>query len=216
MHTIVVGATKGGVGKSTLAAALGVAAVAAGYRVVILDVDDQGSLVDWYHTRKACGGATEPRVLELERHIDVAVERAAEEGIDFLIIDTPPGSLRETMQAIELANFVLIPVRPSPIDTLAIKAMAEACEKAGVIFCFVLNATKPRSVMTQGAREMLKPLGPVLDIEIADRQVYASAMLTGATALEKEPNGPAAQEIALLWQEIEKRVPGRARAKRRA
>ena len=58
--------------------------------------------------------------------------------------------------------------------------------------------------MTEGARDFLKDKGDVLEVEMTDRQSYASAMMTGQTGPEKDK--AAKTEIAALWVAIEKRL----------
>ncbi len=53
MRTLTLVTQKGGVGKTTLAASLAVAAAQAGEKVVALDLDPQGSLGAWGDTRTA-------------------------------------------------------------------------------------------------------------------------------------------------------------------
>jgi len=53
MKTIAFVNSKGGTGKSTLAAAIGVAAEASGEKVFMIDLDPQGSLSAWGERRKA-------------------------------------------------------------------------------------------------------------------------------------------------------------------
>src|SRR6185503_5222191 len=50
LRTLVLVNSKGGTGKSTLAASLAVAASAVGEKVIALDLDPQGSLVSWGNT----------------------------------------------------------------------------------------------------------------------------------------------------------------------
>ena len=60
---------KGGVGKTTLATSLAIAAEAQGERVLLLDLDPQGSSLLWSQTR----GTSRPRTV-----IDVAPEKLNE------------------------------------------------------------------------------------------------------------------------------------------
>ncbi|RYF37158.1 MAG: ParA family protein, partial [Cytophagaceae bacterium] len=55
MQILVLASQKGGSGKSTLAAQLSVAAYEAGERVVVVDLDPQGSLTGWGSLRTADG-----------------------------------------------------------------------------------------------------------------------------------------------------------------
>lgn len=203
MPMLVLAATKGGVGKTTLAAALAVEASRKSQRVAIVDLDPQQSLARWHELRtNETGDAERPALIPVGKYPDEALADAAAGEWDWVIVDCPPGSVRRTDQGVASADLVLIPSRPSPLDVEAIDVMVELCEDRP--FLFVLNATAPRSAMTAGARQYLASKGDVLDVEITNRQSYASAMILGGTASEKD--GPARAEIAALWEAIVKRV----------
>jgi hypothetical protein len=96
------------------------------------------------------------------------------------------------------------------LDAEGIVIMKELCERAAKPFAFVLVRTHAkRQAMVQGARKFLEDLGDVIDVEIADRAAYQSAMLTGHTGPEK--NRDAKAEIEALWAAIQKRVAGGTR-----
>lgn len=59
MRTVMVAKQKGGVGATTLARELGVAAAVAGKRVVFVDLDPQGTLRGWWN-RRTEGSGREP------------------------------------------------------------------------------------------------------------------------------------------------------------
>src|SRR5262245_6117432 len=102
MITIAVVNSKGGVGKTTLAAALSVhAAQEEGVkrRVGIVDLDPQQSLAQWWqrrgHPENQPGS---PTILAGTDSAVEAVERATESGLyDLLFLDGPPAFL-EMMQ----------------------------------------------------------------------------------------------------------------------
>jgi chromosome partitioning protein len=212
MPTIVMAATKGGSGKTTLAAALAVEAARHG-RVGMLDLDPQQSLARWHELRSDGDAKTDnPHLIDTGKYPDRTLARAVRDDWDWLIVDCPPGSLRISAQGIAHADLVVIPARPSPLDVEAIDVMAELCVQYERPFVFVLNAVVPRDGgMVAGARSYLTVKGEVLDIEIANRLAYASAMVGGRTAGEKD--GPAKAEIAALWKAIVARV--RAATKKR-
>ena len=88
MKIIALAAAKGGVGKTTLAAALAVAAARSGAAVGLVDLDPQGSVRRWWNAR----------ALPAPLHLKLAPERlararAALRGVplDFLVFDCPPG-----------------------------------------------------------------------------------------------------------------------------
>ena len=63
------------------------------------------------------------------KYIDPAIDKAKSEQIEILIIDCPPGSIATTAQVVALADFVLIPSRPSPLDTEAMDAVVELARR---------------------------------------------------------------------------------------
>jgi chromosome partitioning protein len=215
MNVLCLAGTKGGTGKSTLAAALAVEASRKS-RAAVLDLDAQQSLARWHELRVGeIGAADRPALLVAGRHPDRAIAKARENGLDWLVIDCPPGSIRHTAAGIGEADLVLIPARPSPLDVEAIGVMADLCKEHGRDFAFVLNATTQRDrEMTAGARQYLAQFGDVLDIEVTNRVPYADAMGYGATGAENDK--AAAAEIAALWLATTKRLAsGRKLAKKK-
>src|ERR1700712_2008158 len=111
--------TKGGTSKSTLTRHVAVAATQAGHKVVIMDCDQQATLRDWGLERKA-----PPEVIgetsTSRRYVEQALDKIRETGTDLVVIDTP-GSLEGgySNNAIAVADFVVIPCRPSGEDTAA-------------------------------------------------------------------------------------------------
>lgn len=104
MRTITVAFQKGGIGKSTTAAALAQAAAAKGYRVLAIDADPQGNLS--YSLGTAGGAGT----LELIEGTAAAAEliQNTEQGIDAIpanwnlaAVQSSPGSARRLRQALE-------------------------------------------------------------------------------------------------------------------
>ena len=91
MKKIALIAQKGGVGKTTVAVNLAVAAQAAGVRTVLFDLDPQESAVVWSDRRKA----ELPHVEFLtERRLPDALKAAEVQGFGLAIIDTDRKSTR--------------------------------------------------------------------------------------------------------------------------
>ena len=199
MKTLSLVASKGGVGKSTLAACLAVEGVQRSLSVVVADLDPQGSLVDWRKSRAQeepyYANTTTGRLGEGRRLL-------ASDGADLLIVDTPPGHLATLEAAARESDALLVPVKPSPVDLRAIGPTIEIIKRVGVSFAFVLNMTVSRSLVTDEAREVLAEFGPVAPGSIAHRVDYARAMMAGMTAPEVS-HGAAAAEISALYDFIE-------------
>jgi chromosome partitioning protein len=121
----------------------------------------------------------------------------------FCFIDTAPSRTDETAVLFDLADLVLVPIRPSPSDLWAASATVELLKRENVPFLFVLNQAKANASITAQAAASLSHHGPVAETFIGDRVPYAAAMTDGRTALEITPKGPAAIETAALWQNIQ-------------
>ena len=114
MRILASAAHKGGVGKTTLAAHLAVEAERVGAGpVVLLDTDPQESLTDWHKVRVP----DHPTLLSptLKTLPNMIAELRAR-GAALAIVDTPPGSRVAISAALAVADLVLIPAQPSPID----------------------------------------------------------------------------------------------------
>lgn len=200
MQTIVINSQKGGSGKTTLCAHLSVEAERAGDGpVFLIDTDPQGTLTTWHEKRQS----------ELPRRVELPFEGIAEglkllrqHGARLCFIDTAPSRTHETAALFQLANLVLVPIRPSPSDLWAASATVELLKRDRISFLFVLNQVKANAGITAQAAAALSHHGPVAETFIGDRVPYAAAMTDGRTAIELTPKGPAAAETASLWQNI--------------
>jgi chromosome partitioning protein len=212
MPTLVFAACKGGSGKTTLSAAIAAEALRRKETVALLDLDPQQSLARWHELRvESVGEDLSPMLVPTPlgkkgRHIDSTIAVALANELDWLLVDTAPGSVVIVEQAIAAADLVLIPVRPSPLDVEAVDTVVEICQEQGKPFAFILNGTTARSSMTTGAKRYLDARGPVLDGEVVNRQTHAVAMMSGKTAAETDPKGPAAAEISDLMKAIVARL----------
>jgi chromosome partitioning protein len=201
MRTVAMAATKGGVGKTTLTAALSVRAAAERARVAMIDLDPQGSLTRWWELR---GEVDNPRLIRGVDTVHEAVELLRMDGWEWLFIDTPPAMLTIIDPAIRSADLVLIPVRPSALDVMAVDPIVELCKEHDKRFGFLLNAAEPRSRLTETAVKYLEHEGDVLDQHVNYRQPYIAAMTAGKTGPEVERDGKAREEVDGLWRNVKK------------
>jgi chromosome partitioning protein len=113
MRSILVLNAKGGSGKTTLATNLAGYYAAEGARVVLADVDPQGSSIDWLAQR----ADTFPRITGVEAHNrTLRVPRST----DVVVIDAPSRTHDDQLVTLlRRAQTVLIPVVPSPLDIRA-------------------------------------------------------------------------------------------------
>ena len=201
MQVIAVVSQKGGVGKSTLAVHLATAANAQGQRVLLLDLDPQGSAMEWANRR----GDLPPDVSGANpASIGKEIERAKIEGYALVVVDTAPHADHAALQAARAADLVAIPCRPSTFDIAAISATLDLCKLANKQALVVINAAPVRSRVTQEAQEaIIEKGGKVSSVVIHQRVAFQHCMITGQTAGEFEPDGPAAREISRLLANLQ-------------
>ncbi|MBI1778344.1 MAG: ParA family protein [Proteobacteria bacterium] len=209
---IVVAATKGGVGKTTLTLNLAAAAEAAGDGPsAMLDMDPQGSLTHLYNRRGRDGGPVMLARGEGDLAETLAVARRS--GIRMVVIDTPPAFLDMIRACVAVADLVVVPARPSPLDLEAVGPTIDIVEAAGKPLVLVVNAAKPRTRLKSDAGRVLAQHGKVAPVDLVDRIVYSEAMIDGLAATEYDPLGPANKEVGQLYEYIERQLrrrPGAA------
>lgn len=200
MKTIVVTSQKGGSGKTMLTAHLAVEAERAGDGPAwLIDTDRQATLTRWHERRHA---ETPQRAdVRLER-IEAGLTTLGGQGAAYCFIDTAPTISAQTSSLLLLADFVVIPVRPSPSDLWAVTETVQLVKNAGKPFLFVMTQAKPQASITAQAVAALSEHGRVAKSFITDRVGYAAAMTGGSTAPEITPKGPVATEVANLWQDM--------------
>ena len=192
---------KGGSGKSTLSLHWAVEAEQAGRRVVLADMDVQGSCSSWFAKRPA----QTPLLIQsqpgtIEEHISAC--RA--DGIDLVFIDTPPDIDTKAVHAARVSDLVVIPTRPSVLDLEAIGGTVELLRGIGKPAVVILNQAPARSGVTEEARTALAGYGlPICPVAILNRIALSRALIDGRVAKEIEAEGKAAAEILGSWQWIQ-------------
>ena len=200
MYVIAIASQKGGSGKTTIAAHLAVrAGLADNGPIVLIDTDPQGSLAEWWHAR----AADTPQLATVKPEALAAnLAELRSYGTAIAIIDTPPALTGSIEQVIALADFILIPVRPSPHDLRAAGGTVELARKAGKPFMFIVNSASPRASLTAQAVAALSEHGRVAPVILYQRTEYAASMIDGRTVSETAASGRSAQEIAGLWESV--------------
>ncbi len=194
MKKIALIAQKGGVGKTTIAVNL---AVAAGLKTALFDLDPQESAVIWADRRKSAS----PHVEFLtERRLPEALKAAEQGKFDLVIIDTPPAAGPQAFTAAQAADLILIPCRPSLVDLDAIRRTAQLVKSAGIPAFVVFNAA-PHSATTllEDARAIVVGAGLTpTSVVLRERSAYRASWPLGKTVVETEPKSKAAKEMAEL------------------
>lgn len=201
MKTLAIISQKGGVGKTTIATALAVAAEARGRQAAVFDLDPQASATFWKDMREADSPAVASVAAARLGHM---LKAAADSGCQLAVIDAPPFAKDIAYEAAQQADFILIPTRPAVLDVMAMTKTLELVKHYGKPAAVVLTFCP-----TQGGREIadtedaVKAMGATLaPVRIHTRVSYPRAQQTGLTAQEFEPDGKAAQEILQLYDYV--------------
>ncbi len=204
MQTLAVLSQKGGAGKTTLALHLASEATAQGRRVLLLDLDPQGSAMLWARSR----GDREPDVSPVhEAAMGQELARARAEGYDLAVIDTAPHADRAALQAARASDLVVVPCRPAVFDLGAIEATLDVCRLAKRPAVVVLNAAPIRSRVVEEAGAAIRGAGATISPVIVHQRVaFQHCLNDGRTAGEFEPGGAAAGEIASLLADVTTRM----------
>jgi chromosome partitioning protein len=197
---------KGGTGRTTLAVALAAEARARGRRTLLVDIDPRGDAHAW----SLGAGALAPPTLRLPGADGQAERlRALAFGHDLTVIDTPADPEQLACIA-EIAEFILIPCRPSPMDAWAAVDAVSTCLCAPRMdgwrlqVAVVPNAVDPRTTIGAALPNDLRTLGlPVLECSVARRIAHQEMMAHGSTASLDAPGSAAAREIGELLDAIE-------------
>lgn len=211
MRTITLVTQKGGAGKTTVATSLAVAAQQAGETVAAFDLDPQGSLVEWGRIRAKAEepAITDPRLPVVERfpldriaQIKTMLSSLEKKGVTLTILDTAGADNPTTHAAMEASTFCLVPIRPTRLDLLAVRATVQAIMRSGKQFAFVLNqcSTIPRNSRANDTATGLASIGFMAEPLLLLRNDYQDAFAAGMGVTEYATDGKAADEIRQLWK----------------
>lgn len=207
-HIITIAQQKGGTGKTTVAANLGVEMGRRGLRVALVDSDPQGSLGRWFMSRRERLG---PEGAGLTFRTASAWGVAYEtEGLarehDLVLVDTPPKIDADLKPALRAASLVLVPVAVSHVDLWATEAVVDLAERVERPVLVVLNRAAARARLTADVEASLAGLGVSrAATSLGQRVAWAETMGQGLGVAEGR--SPAARaEIAALAEEIASRL----------
>ena len=202
---------KGGIGKSTITANLAGELVALGRRVAVLDTDPQQSLVKWAGIGEGIlADVIEAIETDHPQQFRKVVDRAAKVA-DCILIDTPPGFADPALLAALLADVVLLPAGPSPLDVMAAGEALESAREARAqrggkkpLIRFIPCKTQSVTTLSRDLAGSLAKLGEKVLPAIGLRVAIAESALAGLTVREYARNSAAAAEFRALAVELEK------------
>ncbi len=207
---LVVGNTKGGVGKTTLAVNLTIARALAGRDVLLVDGDEQGTAISFTELRTEQLG--QPGYTAVSLHgaaIRTQVRQLAPKYAD-VVIDVggrDTGSLRA---ALTVADTLLIPVQPRSFDLWAIDSITALVKEAREInerlrVVAILNAADAQGSDNDAAAQQLSEVDGIeyLPTSVGRRKAFPNAASAGRSVLEQASRDQkAVQELAAIISHV--------------
>ena len=202
MRTIAVIALKGGSGKTTVATHLALAAHRRGLDTLVVDLDPQHSARDVLAAREEpgppCIVSTGPKLLSAQ-FAAVGLRK------DLMVIDTAAGALEDVGEALALADYAVMVVRPTLLDIAGLVRTYQMVRRLKKPATVVVNQAPVARESNEaplvkralrGLEYMQAPLAPVI---LRNRAIYQTGLETGRSA-EELSDRAAAREIATLWE----------------
>lgn len=205
MKVIAVLNQKGGSGKTTIATHLARGLQLQGHSVLLVDSDQQGSARDW----RAVDEDNPVPVIGLDRPtLDKDLKNVSDK--EFVVIDGSPQATNLALSAIKAADFVLIPVQPSPYDVWATSDLVDLVQQriemtdGKLKAAFVVSRAIQNTNIGKEVAAVLQDYNlPVLDARIVQRVSYPNSASVGKTVFETESSkSSTVTEITQLVNEV--------------
>ena len=197
MKVLAVLSQKGGVGKTTLATSLAVAAESDGKSVAVVDLDPQATATFWQDIR----GKDTPAVISIQPiRLPAVLKAAKEQGTDLVIIDGAAVQREIAYDAAAVSDFVLVPTKPAVFDIKSMSDTIKAVQQHEKPLAIVLNMIAPTGVENTDAFDAAQVLGvDICPVTIGNRKAFFRSQGEGLAVQEFEPGGKAAEEIQDLY-----------------
>lgn len=197
---------KGGVGKTTTAVNLGAALALQGSNVLLVDMDQQRSLLR--HTRN------------LPASVNISSESSNAKGLpsllgksaaDWMIIDCGPTLGPESAAALTLSHLVIAPTPPRYLDMAGFAELRETVEAARqrvntfLKLKILLTMRESRVTLQHEFEVQLRTAfgSDVLQTVIPKAAAFEKSAAAGTTLLHNAPRSPGAKAYRALAQEIQ-------------
>lgn len=197
---------KGGAGKTTVATNLACQLHADGDKVLLVDLDPQGSATDWYEAQDEDKAG--PEVIQMGKKLHQALPKIAG-SYDWVIIDGAPNVADLAATAVRAADAVLIPVQPSPYDIWAcsdlvqlIQARMIATDGLPRTAFLISRAIKGTKLSREVEDALLEYELPVFKKVTTQRVDYVNTAKNGGSVMDLGDDNSARFEIKMIAKEL--------------
>lgn len=207
---IVVGGIKGGTGKTTLVTNLAVMRCINGYKILLVDSDDQRSLSDWSEHRQSLGVETSwPTVSITGKTTDKQIKQMYA-NYDDVLVDVGGHESFSQRSALLAADVFIVPFKPRAFDMFTVGKVKDLVDEAKVynpklkVFA-VLNQADVRGSDNNEAMELLESIEQFTSIDsvIRYRKSFGNASAKGLGVTELAvPDKKANDEMASLYKHV--------------
>jgi chromosome partitioning protein len=198
---------KGGAGKTTLVAQLAVALAARRKTVALVDIDPQGSLTRWFQVRREAGIESGIELTSVTGWRAQAAVEKLKSTHDFVLVDSAPHAEIEAKIAVRVADLILVPIQPSPLDLWATTPTLELARAEKRPVLIVVNRVQSRMKLAEALIAKIAELDVlVAEATLGNRTSFAASMLEGRGVAETAPKTKAGEELTALTNEIIRRL----------
>ena len=192
--------SKGGSGKTTIATNLARGLQRAGRSVLIADTDPQGTAAEWANLRAE--GSDLPPVVGVSKATLKEHMRDVGSAYDVVVMDGAAKLQAISVEALKVADVVLLPVRPSGADLWAVEDLVDLIHTRQDVTggrpaaAFVVSQQIVGTNLAGEVGDVLDAYElPVLDGRTSQRVAYTEALSTGTTVLDMAAGSKAAAEV---------------------
>lgn len=198
---------KGGVTKSTIARALGVAFTLLGWKTKLIDLDTKQATITQWHQRRLAAGITPDVPCQMFGNVASAARMGGE--ADLYIFDGTPHATTETVEIAKLCDMLVLPTGLSIDDMEPTVTLANTlADKHGIpVERMVFTLAKAGSSIAEiaAARDYLsKTRFHTLDGAIQLKPAFSRALDAGLSLIETPFKGPRAQATEVVNAAIER------------